>query len=888
MSTTTPAAPNSSAAAARAAPPRAGARTIRTNIPARLDRLPWSRFHWHVVIGLGTVWILDGLQVTIVGAVGARLTEPGSGIRLSSAGVGTAGAIYVAGACIGALFFGQLTDRYGRKKLFMVTLGLYLLATVATAFSYTEWYFFLFRFLTGMGIGGEYAAINSAIDELIPARNRGRVDLAINGSYWVGAAIGGLAALLLLDTAIFPNDVGWRIAFGLGAVLGLGILLVRRRLPESPRWLFIHGREEEAERIVDRIEAEVKRDTGAELPEPEESITVRQRNAIPFRELARVAIKRYPRRAFLGFALFVGQAFLYNAVVFDLGTILHSFFAVGTGSVPYYMAIFAVSNFFGPLLLGRFFDTVGRIPMISSTYLGSAAIVAALGVLLITTHLTTWEFMGLVLGAFFLASAGASAAYLTVSEVFPMETRALAIAFFFAVGTATGGIVGPELFGQLIHSGNKHLVAVGFLIGAGAMALGGIAELLFGVRAEQQSLENIAKPLTVEEAESLLPLPVSPETPPVAEVYHEQHEALRSHESAETERALAAEHRASVQELSASGGGDGQASGRVGVEEREAEMAELRAQAYDERALAHEERARALLVKSEPERRAALARAAAAEQRARLYEERVAALAAQAEEAVQMHGWLEQAAGEHAQEQEQLALAEHARAEAEKLGGAAGEWARARAEMHERWAAVHAAHAEAAEARAHDDYAQAERREADARELERLARAAEQRVDAAEHRAHVEALRAEDATLSQAERQARIRQRALQDRRRQRQRLRGLRPGPGSSFYSPGMMGTSGNPSRLAARALQDLDREIGIITEALKQHGPLEREELKRLVGARYWGPGRFRAALRAALEDGLIKRRSRTIFAAGEPAEGPPDPSSAESPDSRPAVAR
>ncbi|HEY4826451.1 MAG TPA: MFS transporter, partial [Solirubrobacteraceae bacterium] len=289
-------------------------KTIRTNIPARIDRLPWSGFHWRVVIGLGTVWILDGLQVTVVGSIAPRLTQPGSGIHLDAADIGTAGAIYVAGACVGALIFGQLTDRYGRKRLFMVTLGLYLLSTVATAFSFAPWWFFVFRVLTGMGIGGEYAAINSAIDELIPARNRGRVDLSINGSYWVGAAIGGLGALVLLDTAIFAVNVGWRLAFGIGAILGLAILLVRRRLPESPRWLFLHGHEEEAERIVEAIEEEVRRETGADLPEPDEAITVRQRGTVKFRELARVAIKRYPRRAFLGFSLFIGQAFLYNAV----------------------------------------------------------------------------------------------------------------------------------------------------------------------------------------------------------------------------------------------------------------------------------------------------------------------------------------------------------------------------------------------------------------------------------------------------------------------------------------------------------------------------------------------------------------------------------------------
>jgi MFS family permease len=476
-------------------------RTIRTNIPARLDRLPWSRFHWRIVIGLGTVWILDGLEVTIVGAIAPRLTESGSGIHMTSADVGIAAAVYVTGACLGALLFGQLTDRHGRKKLFMVTLLLYIAATVATAFAFAPWYFFVCRFLTGMGIGGEYAAINSAIDELIPARNRGRVDLAINGSFWVGAAIGGLASLLLLDKSIFAADVGWRLAFGAGALLGLGILVVRRHVPESPRWLFMHGREDEAERIVAQIEAEVRAETGAELPPADQSITVRQRDAIPFREIARVAARRYPTRATLGLSLFIGQAFLYNAVTFDLGTILNRFFDVSSSTVPYFMLLFAVSNFLGPLFLGRLFDTVGRIPMIAGTYIGSAVSVVVLALLLRSGHLTTWSFMAFVLATFFLASAGASSAYLTVSEIFPMETRALAIALFYAIGTAIGGITGPLVFGQFIHSGSADQVATGFLIGAGAMLLGGIAELLWGVPAEQRSLEAIATPLTAEEVD---------------------------------------------------------------------------------------------------------------------------------------------------------------------------------------------------------------------------------------------------------------------------------------------------------------------------------------------------------------------------------------------------
>ncbi|MEW2083258.1 MFS transporter [Streptomyces sp. NPDC005283] len=477
-------------------------RVITTKVPARLDRLPWSRFHWRIVIGLGTVWILDGLEVTIVGAVASRMTEPNSGIHLTSADIGTAAAIYVTGACVGALLFGRLTDRYGRKKLFMLTLGIYVLATVATAFAHDAWYLYLARFFTGMGIGGEYAAINSAIDELIPARNRGQVDLAINGSYWVGAALGSLAALVLLDENLLPAGLGWRLAFGLGGILGLGIMMVRRHVPESPRWLFIHGHEDEAERIVDQIEAEVRRETGQDLPEPAEAVTVRQRDVIPFTEIARVALQRYPRRALLGLALFVGQAFLYNAIVFDLGTLLSGFFGVGSSSVPYFLTIFAIANFLGPLLLGRLFDTVGRKPMIAGTYFGSAAVAVVLAVLLVNGSLTAWSFFLLVSLTFFVASAGASSAYLTVSEVFPMETRALSISLFFAVGTAVGGITGPLLFGHFIHSGNSTFVATGFFIGAAAMALGGLAEVVFGVKAEQQSLENIARPLTAEEADA--------------------------------------------------------------------------------------------------------------------------------------------------------------------------------------------------------------------------------------------------------------------------------------------------------------------------------------------------------------------------------------------------
>jgi MFS family permease len=479
----------------------AHAGTIETRIPARLDRLPWSRFHWLVVVGLGTVWILDGLEVTMVGAVAATLTLPGSGISLTAGQVGVAAAMYVAGACLGALFFGQLTDRFGRKKLFLITLGVYIAATVATAFAWTAWYFYLMRFLTGSGIGGEYAAINSAIDELIPARVRGRVDLMINGSYWAGSMAGSAAALFFLSS-LFALNVGWRLSFGVGAVIGLAILVIRRNVPESPRWLFIHGREDEAEQIVDQIEREVVRETGQQLEEPEESIEVRQRESIPFREIAKIGFQKYPRRAVLGLALFVGQAFIYNGFTFNLGTLFTTFYGVSASTVPVFLIVFAAANFAGPMLLGRLFDTIGRKTMIAFTYLASAAVGLALASLFAAGSLSSeWTFEGLVALTFFFASAGASAAYLTVSEIFPMETRALAIAFFYAIGTAVGGITGPLLFGHLIQSGSQSQVAIAFYIGAAVMAIGGIAEIFLGVNAEQTPLEEVAKPLTAEEAE---------------------------------------------------------------------------------------------------------------------------------------------------------------------------------------------------------------------------------------------------------------------------------------------------------------------------------------------------------------------------------------------------
>jgi MFS family permease len=472
--------------------------TIRTKIPARLDRLPWSRWHWMIIIGLGTVWILDGLEVTIVGNISAQLAKPGSGIDITQSQVtGLGAAMYVAGACVGALFFGWLTDRFGRKKLFMITLGVYLIATALTALSFAPWWFFLFRFLTGFGIGGEYAAINSAIDELIPSRHRGRIDIIINGTYWAGAAAGAL--ITVPATSDLPVNVGWRLCFALGVVLGLVILLVRRNVPESPRWLFIHGRADQAEDLVDGIEQRVERETGARLAEPSESITIRQRKTIGFVTIARTMFTRYPRRTILGFSLFIGQAFLYNAITFGYAQILTTFFGVKTDP-GYYFAVIAVGNLFGPLLLGRLFDTVGRKPMIAGTYILSGLLLFGTAYLFHTGSLNATTMTACWFAVLFFASAGASSAYLTVSEVFPMETRALAIAFFYAIGTAAGGISGPLLFSALVSTGKVSDTVIAFSIGATLMVLAGLVELFLGVKAERQSLEDIARPLTAEDA----------------------------------------------------------------------------------------------------------------------------------------------------------------------------------------------------------------------------------------------------------------------------------------------------------------------------------------------------------------------------------------------------
>jgi MFS family permease len=464
-----------------------------------MDRLPWSSWHWLVVLGLGTVWILDGLEVTIVGAIGARLTEKDA-LGITTGQLGLAGTVYVLGAASGALFWGHLTDRFGRKKLFMITLGVYLLATVATAFASSFLFFAVCRFFTGFGIGGEYAAINSAIDELIPARVRGWVDLTINGSYWLGAAFGAAVTPLLLNPDLLGADTGWRLSFGLGAVLALGILLVRRNVPESPRWLALHGRNDEAERIVGEIEDHVKDSTGRDLPEAHDELELQPRKSTGFGEIARTMFGRYPRRSILGFTLMSTQAFIYNATVFTLTAGLVTFYKASSQTAPLYLVPFAIANFLGALLLGRFFDTIGRRVMIAATYFISAAGLVTAGVLFKNDSVSIGVFVAILCATFFFASAAASAGYLTISETFPIEIRAMAIAFFFAISTGIGGAVGPLVFAKMIESGDRGQLFIGYLIAAGLMAIAAVVEVVLGVDAEQETLEKVAEPLSAEEA----------------------------------------------------------------------------------------------------------------------------------------------------------------------------------------------------------------------------------------------------------------------------------------------------------------------------------------------------------------------------------------------------
>jgi MFS family permease len=474
-----------------------GPDTFFTRTPARLDRLPWSRFHTLVVVALGVTWILDGLEVTLVGALSPAIAGRNA-LDLSDTQVGLLGSAYTAGAVLGALVFGNLTDRWGRKRLFSITVLVYLVGTLLSGLSWDVWSLMAFRFITGAGIGGEYAAVNSTVQELIPARRRGFVDLAINGSFWVGAGLGAAGAIVVLDPSLIRQDIGWRLAFLVGGLLAGAIFLVRRFLPESPRWLMTHGRPEEAEAIVDRIEAGVARQHGITLPHDHlPALRLKKRGHTRLMEIARALLRAYPRRTLLGVTLMTTQAFCYNAIFFTYALVLTKFYGVANGDVGWFMLPFALGNFLGPLLLGRFFDTLGRKTMIALTY-------ALAGVLLVGGG---WLFAQGMLDAagqtlawtviFFFASAGASSAYLTVGESFPLETRAMTIGLFYAFGTAIGGVAGPAVFGALIESGSRPQIFVGYGFAGGLMLLAAVMTLWLGVRAERKPLEEVAPPLSM-------------------------------------------------------------------------------------------------------------------------------------------------------------------------------------------------------------------------------------------------------------------------------------------------------------------------------------------------------------------------------------------------------
>jgi MFS family permease len=468
---------------------------VETDIPSRLDSLRWSGFHTRVVLALGITWILDGLEVTLAGALSGALKESPT-LGFSNFDVGLSNSAYLAGAVIGALGFGWLTDRIGRRRLFFVTLALYLTATAATALSWNVASYAMFRFLTGAGIGGEYTAINSTIQELVPARYRGWTDLVINGSFWIGAAMGAVIAIVLLDPAMIGPDFGWRLAYLAGACLGLVVLVMRMWIPESPRWLMIHGRPDQAHAIVDDIERSVK-GHARELPQRNAwpKIRLRMRDHTPLREVAHTLLAAYRGRSLVGLALMTAQAFFYNAIFFTFALVLTHFFGIASNQVGWYILPFAAGNFLGPLLLGRLFDTLGRRAMIAFTYGVSGILLAlsgylfSIGMLSAQTQTIAWMVI------FFFASPAASAAYLTVSETFPLEVRALAIALFYAIGTGIGGVAGPALFGALIDTGSRDSVFAGYLPGSGLMIAAAAIGWRYGVAAERRPLESVARSL---------------------------------------------------------------------------------------------------------------------------------------------------------------------------------------------------------------------------------------------------------------------------------------------------------------------------------------------------------------------------------------------------------
>jgi MFS family permease len=473
------------------------AEVFTTDVPARLDRLPWSRFHTLVVAALGITWILDGLEVTLVGSLSPAIAAKDA-LNLTAQQVGFSGSAYILGAVLGALVFGRLTDSLGRRRLFTITVGVYLLATIATGLSWNFDAFLVFRFLTGAGIGGEYGAVNSAIQELIPARRRGHTDLAVNGSFWVGAALGALGSVVVLNPALVPQAWGWRLAFVIGGLLASVIIVVRQFIPESPRWLMTHGRPEDAEEVIRDIERRVERHRGLPpLVEEIPRLKFVRRGRTSWLEIGAALMRRHPKRTLLGLVMMATQAFCYNAIFFTYAQVLTTFFGIAPGAVGWFMLPFALGNFTGPLILGPLFDSVGRKIMIAATYALSGGLLCLTGWLFARGALTAETQTIAWMVIFFFASAAASAAYLTVGELFPLEIRAVTISLFYAFGTLLGGVAGPAVFGALIDTGEPVKIMQGDLLGGGLMLLAAITALVLGVRAEKKPLEEVAPPLSL-------------------------------------------------------------------------------------------------------------------------------------------------------------------------------------------------------------------------------------------------------------------------------------------------------------------------------------------------------------------------------------------------------
>ena len=465
------------------------AEALETNIPLRLDRLPWSRWHLRIVIALGITWLLDGLEGGVGGSLSGALKQPGT-LGFSDAQLGLSSTFYLLGTVLGALFFGYLADRCGRRKLFLWTLTVYVCATCLTAFSWNLLTFTLCRTLTGAGIGGEYAAITSAVDELIPARLRGTIDMIINSTFWIGVMLGTLVATTFLSDHVFGLRLGWRLAFFSGLPIALVVLYLRRHLPESPRWLLTHGDRNQAEIVTREIEA-LASQGGKILTPVTATVHIPRGSTDVLRNTAHLFTGPRKGRAILCLGIMIAQSFFYNSVFFSTSLVLLRFYGVSAAHVGYIFLPIALTNFLGPALLGRFFDTIGRRIMVSASFCLTGIVFLIASVLFETGRLGVVSQVAWWAAAFFFAASAAGSAYLTTSELFPQQVRATAIAFFYAAGTLFGGVLGPVIFGTLLNRGIRRHIVYGYIATAIVMILAGIAQAIWGVSAEGKPLEDV-------------------------------------------------------------------------------------------------------------------------------------------------------------------------------------------------------------------------------------------------------------------------------------------------------------------------------------------------------------------------------------------------------------